>query len=138
MEHLVPRSTAVLPSITGDPVANLVEVGKLLGIEMEEIAGCFMLIPIVRFFFLEGGQLGSPRLPKPEAHGGAWHTQLPGDADSRLAPPPSTYGLDDEPKLVASRQAMRLAGAILKPRLALHPESLDPFVSGPLAKPSRG
>ncbi len=39
-------------------------------------------------------------------------TQLPGDPDRRLAPPPSTYGLDDEAKLVASRQAVRLAGPV--------------------------
>jgi hypothetical protein len=33
-----------------------------------------------------------------------------------LAPPPSTYGLDDEAKLVASRQSMGLAGAVLEAR----------------------
>jgi hypothetical protein len=50
MEDLVARSTAVLPAITGNSVADLVEVGELLGVEMEEIAWGLVLIPIVRFF----------------------------------------------------------------------------------------
>jgi len=138
MQHLIAVAMVPLMSDAGGAVAHLVEIGQLLGVEMEEIARGFMLIPIVRFFFLEGSRLGSPCLPKPEAHGGAWHPQLPGDPDRRLASPPSTYGLDDEPKLVASGQAMRLAGAVQESRLALPPKTLDPLVPSPLAETGHG
>jgi hypothetical protein len=138
MQHLIAVALVPFMSDAGSSVAHLVEIGQFLGVEVEEIARGFMLIPIVRFFFLEGSRLGSPCLPKPEAHGGAWHPQLPGDPDRRLAPPSSTYGLDDESKLVASRQAMGLAGAILKPGLPLSPKTLDPLVPSPLAEPGHG
>jgi hypothetical protein len=51
-----------------------------------------------------------------------------------LAPPPSTYGLDDEAKLVASRQSMGLAGAILEASISLSPEAFQPLVAGSLAE----
>jgi hypothetical protein len=138
MQHLIAVALVPLMPDAGSAVAHLIEIGQFLGVEVEEIARSFMLIPIVRFFFLEGSRLGSPCLPKPEAHGGAWHSQLPGDLDRRLAPPSSTYGLDDEPKLVASRQAMGLAGAVLKPGLSLLPKTLDPLVPSTLAEPGHG
>jgi hypothetical protein len=46
-----------------------------------------------------------------------------GDPNGRLATPPSTYGLDDEAKLVTSSEAMRLARAI--------PKARAPFFSKP-------
>jgi hypothetical protein len=135
MQHLIAVALVPLMPDAGSAVAHLIEIGQFLGVEVEEIARSFMLIPIVRFFFLEGSRLGSAGLSKPEAHGGARHPQLPGDPDRRLAPPSSTYGLDDESKLMASGQAMRLAGAVLKSRLALSPKTLNPFVPGPLTEP---
>jgi len=138
MQHLIAVALVPLMADAGGAVAYLIEIGQFLGVEVEQIAWGFMLIPIVRFFFLEGSRLGSPCLPKPEAHGGSWHPQLPGNPDRRLATPPSTYGLDDESKLVASRQAMGLAGSVLKPGLSLPPKTLNPLVPSPFTEPGHG
>jgi hypothetical protein len=138
MEHLIAAPLVQLVANPGSAVAHLVEVGEFLCVEMEEIAWGLVLIPIVRFFLDERGCQGSTGLPEPKTYGRAGHAELPGNPDRRLAPPSSTYGLDDESKLVASRQAMGLAGSILEARLALASKPLDPLVPGALTEPGHG
>jgi hypothetical protein len=138
MEHLIAAPLVPRVANAGSAMAHLVEVGELLGVEMEEITWGLMLIPIVRFFLDKRGRQGSTGLPEPKAYGRAGHAKLPGNPDRRLALPSSTYGLDDEPKLMASRQAVGLAGAILEARLSLSPKALDPLVPSTLAEPSHG
>jgi hypothetical protein len=96
-----------------------------------------VFVAVRRFFRLKGRGPGNPVIPEPEPHGGAWHAQFGGDPDRRLAPPPSTYGLDDEAKLVASRQAVRLAGAILEADSPFRLESGQPGI-GPTGTESNG
>jgi hypothetical protein len=52
-----------------------------------------------------------------------------------LAPPSSAYGLDDEAKLMASRQAMGLAGTIPETRVSFLSEAVEPLVASPFAEP---
>jgi hypothetical protein len=112
MEHLVTRTAVpVVPDARGS-VAHLIEVGELLRIQVEEIAWSLVLVAVRRLLLLEGRSSGDSGLPKPKAHGGPGYAQLLGNPDRRLAPPSSTYGLDDEAKLVASRQSMGLAAPI--------------------------
>jgi hypothetical protein len=134
VKHLIARlAILVVPDACGS-VAHLIEVGQLLGVEVEEVAWSFVLIAVRRLLLLEGRGPGNPCLPQPEPHGGPGHAQLRGDPDRRLAPPPSTYGLDDEAKLVASRQTVGLAGAIPQASFTFVPESLEPLVAGPFAE----
>jgi hypothetical protein len=135
MQHLIAVAMISLVPDAGSAVAHLVEIGQFLGVEVKEIARSVMLIPVVRFLFLERSWLGGAGLPKPEPYGGAWHPQLPGNPDRRLAPPPSTYGLDDEAKLVASRQTMGLAGAVPKARIPFVPKAFKPLVAGAFTEP---
>jgi hypothetical protein len=53
-----------------------------------------------------------------------------------LASPPSTYGLDDEAKLMAPGQAVRLAGAILEASGSFGPEPGQPVIGPAGADPN--
>ena len=109
MQHLVAHAPIVLVADARSPVAHFLEVGELLCVQVEEITRSCVLVAVRRLLRLEIRGPGDPGLPQPETNGGSWNVQVSGDMKCRLAPQPSTYGLDDEAKLVASRQSVGLA-----------------------------
>jgi len=117
-------------------MSHFAEVGEFLGIQVEEIPRCLVFVAIGRLFLPEGGGLGRAGLAQPEPHRGPGNSQLCCDPDGRLAPPPSTYGLDDEAKLMASRQTKGPAGIILQTGNPFGLESCQPDIGAPSADPN--
>jgi hypothetical protein len=138
MEHLVASPpVAMMPDAIG-AMPRGIEVGQLLGVKVEQVAGSCVLIAVVRLFLLERSGSGDPRPPEPEPDRATRDSKVPGDPDRRLAQPSSTYGLDDKAKLVASTKAVRLAGSVLKPMPALLPEATQPLMTRTLTESGHG
>jgi hypothetical protein len=73
VEHLVASSSVLRVANACDPMANLPEVGQLLGIQMKEVAWSLMFVAVRRLFLPEGGPPSDPGLPKPHTHRGPGH-----------------------------------------------------------------
>jgi hypothetical protein len=54
MEHLVARTAVLRVTDSCGSMAHLMEVGELLGVEVEKVTGSFVLIAVRWFLRLEG------------------------------------------------------------------------------------
>ena len=88
MEHLVACAAALLVAVPGHAVASPVEVGELLGIKVQQVAGRRVLLAVIGLLGLESRGLGDAGPAERETHGGAGNAEVSGDADGRLALPP--------------------------------------------------
>jgi len=104
--------------IAGDSVARSFDAAELLGVDVNEIAGMFMLVAHDRFGGLEIPQPGQPCPGKHPAHGALGHPQARGN--SRLNQAPAAQ-LDDRQRLGRSNRsgaALRARGTVGQPGLA--------------------
>ena len=134
VQHLIALTFVPAVANAVGPMPHFAEVGQFLCIQMEKIPRSLMLVAVGRLLLSESAGQGCSGLAQPETHRGPGNSKLCSDPDRHLAPPSSTYGLDDEAKLMASRQTVEPAGAVTEPGIPTLTKAPEPLVTGPLTE----
>lgn len=104
-------------------MADLLEAGKLLGVQMKEIARTGMLVPVDRLLGLQIQLAGDPSLTQPGSDCGLRQAEIRGNPYAHRAKALASDSFNNHPYGMAPGHSAGLAGAVL--------ESLQTFLLEP-------
>lgn len=139
MEEVVAGAFACSPPVASDAVADPLEAGELLDVEMQELARPLALIAAHRRGLVQALEASEPAPLQPGGDSGACQLQLRRDlfGGEPIIPPQALHHVDPGiERAVGDR--LRPRGAVLKPRRPGLTEAGQPLARRPLAHAKAG
>jgi len=138
VEELPASAASLVLGIAGDAVSGLVDAGQLLDIDVQQVSGTYMFVPVGRQFWFEHADLIELKPGEDAADSGAAETCHLCDLNAGLALPPQLPDVLSYRLWGAARGSMRARAEVGQPRQAQGAITAEPLGSTLPAEPALG